>query len=59
MQHHLVTLAWLVAALTCYALGLGLGATALFAAGIVFEIAFWTRLMRRISRERKPTRGVI
>jgi hypothetical protein len=56
MKHHLVTLLWLVAALTCYAAGMQATGTGLFAVGFVFEIIFWTRLLRRTGRERQAAR---
>ena len=53
MMRRFVTLAWLVAALACYASGLEKGGTALFAIGIVFEIVFWARLLRRAGQQRR------
>jgi hypothetical protein len=46
MKHHLITLALLVAAVICYTASWNTGAFALFAIGGVFELAFWSRLIR-------------
>ena len=46
MQHYTITILILLAALACYSLGFGLGAYVLFAAGAVFELWFWVRLIR-------------
>jgi hypothetical protein len=54
VKRRIVTLAWLVAALACYAAGLESGALVLFAAGIAFEIVFWARLLRRTGQRRDP-----
>jgi hypothetical protein len=47
MAHHLLTAAFLVAALACYGLGLADGGGALLLAGVVCEGVFWVRLLRR------------
>jgi len=57
MKHRFVTLAWLVAALICYATGLEAGGMGLFAAGIVFEVVFWARLLRRTGQRRDSKPG--
>jgi len=46
MKRHLITLALLVAAVICYAASWNAGAIALFAIGGVFELAFWSCLIR-------------
>lgn len=46
MKHHLLTAAWLAAALACYALGLQDGVLALIVAGAVCEGGFWLRVLR-------------
>jgi hypothetical protein len=46
MKRHLITLALLVAAVICYAASWKTGAIVLFAIGGVFELAFWSRLIR-------------
>ncbi len=42
---HLVTLASLVIACVLYGVGLKTGAVAAFGMGILFELAFWARLL--------------
>jgi hypothetical protein len=47
MKHHMVTAAFLIAAILCYAAGFE-GEMLLFvAAGLVFEGIFWVRVFRR------------
>lgn len=47
MRGHGLTLALLVGALVCYALGMVLPAVALLLAGGVLELMVWVRLFRR------------
>ena len=47
IARHLLTFAFLIAAFALYYLGLGYGAAALFVAGMVCELVFWKRLLRR------------
>jgi hypothetical protein len=55
---HLLTVLCLLAALSCYALGLALPATALLVTGGILELMFWVRLLRpgqsRASRQSGP-----
>ena len=46
MKRHTVTLAVLATAVAFYAAGWSTGAAALCAAGAVFELMFWTRILR-------------
>jgi len=46
MKRHTVTLAVLATAVALYAAGWSTGAAALFAAGAVFELIFWSRVFR-------------
>ncbi len=46
-QRALTTLLCLVAALSCYGLGLPNGTAGFVIAGILFELLFWLRLLRR------------
>jgi hypothetical protein len=47
MKHHLLTAAFLIAAVLCYAAGLRPGALAFAAGGLVLESVFWFRLLKR------------
>ncbi|WP_098494000.1 hypothetical protein [Collimonas sp. PA-H2] len=42
---HVITLGCLTGAVVMYILGLESGAAILFAAGILFEVAFWKRVL--------------
>jgi hypothetical protein len=46
MRRHVMTAMALVAALACYAAGLGAGVFVFLAVGFVFELVFWGRLFR-------------
>jgi hypothetical protein len=50
MKRHLVTVAFLMAALFCYAVGSNFGVIAFVAAGLVLEVVFWSRLIHRRRR---------
>ena len=47
MKRHLVTAAFLMAALLCYAIGSNFGVIAFAVAGLVLEVVFWFRLIQR------------
>lgn len=46
-MRHLITAGFLLASLVLYYFGMDDGAKALFVAGMVCEIVFWKRLLRR------------
>ena len=46
MKRHAITFAVLVAAVLCYVAGWHDGGAALLAAGAVFELIFWSRILR-------------
>ena len=46
MKHHALTVIALVAAACCYVAGSREGAQALIAAGFIFELVFWRRVLR-------------
>ena len=47
MKHHLITAAFLIAAVLCYVAGFGPGMLVFAAGGLVFESVFWFRLFKR------------
>ncbi len=47
MQRHGILIALLAIAIVCYAVGFKKGSMIAFAIGVLFEIGFWARLMRR------------
>lgn len=47
MSRHFITTLLLVAALLCYWLGAGRGGSMLLVLGVVFELAFWLRALRK------------
>lgn len=47
VSKHLITCGFILAAIGCYVLGLGLPATALIVLGAGLELVFWLRLFRR------------
>ena len=53
MKHHLITPCIFVAAIALYAIGLTVGATALFIVGGALELWVWGRVMRKP----KPSAG--
>jgi hypothetical protein len=46
MKRHTITFAVLAAAVLCYVAGWNDGGAALLAAGGVFELIFWSRILR-------------
>jgi hypothetical protein len=46
MKRHVITGLFLLAALACYAVSFGAGVFVFLAAGLVFELVFWGRLLR-------------
>jgi hypothetical protein len=47
MKHHLVTAAFLIAAVLCYVVGSNPGVIIFAALGLVLESVFWFRLIKR------------
>ena len=47
MKYHLMTVAFLIAAVLCYVVGSNSGVIVFVAVGLVFESALWFRLIRR------------
>lgn len=47
MKYHLLTAAFLIAAVLCYVVGLNSGVIVFAAAGLVLESVFWFRLFKR------------
>jgi hypothetical protein len=47
MKYHLMTAAFLIAAIPCYMVGLNSGVIAFVAIGLVLEAVFWFRLIKR------------
>jgi hypothetical protein len=47
MKYHLITAAFLLAAVLCYATGLAPGMLVFVAGGLLFESVFWFRLLKR------------
>lgn len=47
MKRPLLTIAFLIAALALYSVGMTTGGSALFVAGAVCELWFWSRMPRR------------
>lgn len=47
MKHRLITIGIFVAAIALYGAGMTVGSMLFFAAGIVCELWFWSRIFRR------------
>jgi hypothetical protein len=47
MKHHLLTAAILLLALVLYGVGMTRGSLAVFSVGMVLELWFWMRVVRR------------
>jgi hypothetical protein len=56
-MRHLITLAWLAAAIGCYAASMQGAAFGLMALGVIFEVFFWTRMFRGQRRAHGAARG--
>lgn len=54
MKHHLITLAFGVAAIVCYLLGLRSGFIVFAACGLILEGVIWMRVRRGRQRETSP-----
>jgi hypothetical protein len=53
VKHHLLTAAFLVGAIACYAASFNAGMIAFAATGLVFESVFWFRLFKRRTSPRR------
>jgi hypothetical protein len=56
---HLITFAFLAAAILFYAVGFGPGAKLAIALGVVAETIFWFRFLRLLRRRRTATDATI
>jgi hypothetical protein len=56
MKRHATTFAFLAAAILCYIAGWNDGGAALLAAGGIFELVFWSRILRgsKLSSKNEP-----